>query len=231
MRKKGLRNAPGIVLLILLVGVLTYFLGWSKVLAIKSIEISAVGNEALVTPLILPKDVHIGMPMARVSSARIKHDLTSLSWIEKVTINKRWLAHDLRISISEHHAIAQYLSSQGQTEYFDRKGYSFISPNPPSGLPIVTFTQQDQQSRNSVAQFLAIVPSDITVGMTGLYVDSLDQILLTTMLPGYPQLIISWGTATEIPLKVRVLRKLLTLPENKKITNIDLTNPLTPIVK
>ena len=154
-----------------------------------------------------------------------------MSWIEKITIDRRWLAHDLRITITEHHPIAQYLNSQGQREYFDSHGYSFVSPNPAAGLPLITFTHQDQVSRNAVAQFLAATPSDLIIGMTSLYVDSINQIILTTILPGYQQLIINWGTVTEIPLKVKVLRQLLTLPENKKITNVDLTNPLTPIVK
>ena len=231
MRKRRLRNAPGLVLIILLIGVLGYFLGWSKVLAIKNIEISAAGNEALVAPLIEPKDIHIGLPMARVSSQRIKDDLASMTWIEKITINRRWLAHDMRITITEHHPIAQYQDNQGQTEYFDSGGYSFISPNPPTGLPVITFIHQDQQSRSAVAQFLVAAPGDLTIGMTSLSVDASDQILLTTALPRYPQLIISWGAATEIPLKVKVLRELLALPENKKITNVDLTNPSTPIVK
>ena len=231
MRKKRIRNAPGIVLLILLVGVLAYFLGWSKALAIRSIEISASGNEALVTPLIVPKDIHIGLPMARISSQRIKQDLRSMSWIDKISIDRRWLAHDLRISISEHQPIAQYFDAQGQPQYFDGAGYSFVSPNPPAGLPVITFSHQDQQSRNAVAQFLASAPSDITVGMIDLHVDSIDQILLTTSIPGYQQLVINWGAATEIPLKVKVLRQLLTLPENKKIIHVDLTSPLTPIVK
>jgi len=78
---------------------------------------------------------------------------------------------------------------------------------------------------------LVAVPGDLTIGMTSLSVDSSDQILLTTALPRYRQLIINWGTATEIPLKVKVLRELLVLPENKKIINVDLTNPSTPIVK
>lgn len=231
MRKQRLRNAPGIVLVILLVGVLGYFLGWSKVLAIKSIEISAAGNEILVTPLIEPKDIHIGLSMARVSSQRIKDDLAGMSWIEKITINRRWLARDLRITITENHPIAQYLDSQGRTEYFDSAGYSFISPNPPTGLPVVTFIHHDQQSRSAVAQFLAAAPGDLTIGMTSLAVDASDQILLTTTLPRYQHLVISWGTATEIPLKVKVLRDLLALPENRKIINVDLTNPSTPIVK
>lgn len=79
MRKRRFKSAPGIVLTVLLIGLLGYFLGWSKVLEVKSIEITAQGNEALVTPIIVPKDIRVGLPMARVSSERIKHDLAGMS--------------------------------------------------------------------------------------------------------------------------------------------------------
>ncbi|MEJ0014738.1 MAG: FtsQ-type POTRA domain-containing protein [Actinomycetota bacterium] len=217
MRKRRFQNALRIALAILLVVVLGYFLGWSKVLAIKSIEVTADGNEQLVAPLIIPKDLHIGLPMARVSSQRIKHDLASMRWIDKISINRRWFAHDLRITITEHQAIAQYVDSRGTTQYFDSQGYSFASPNPPSGLPLITFDHQNQESRDAVAKFLSAVPTDLTVDMTSFYVDSLNQILLTTSIPGYQQLVISWGTATDIPLKTKVLRQLLTLSEIRKL--------------
>ena len=58
-----------------------------------------------------------------------------------------------------------------------------------------------------------------------------NEIQLTTSIPGYQALTISWGSAEQIPLKVKVLRQLLTLPENKKISSVDLASPLTPIVK
>jgi cell division septal protein FtsQ len=231
MRRRRFRSAPGIFLALVLLGIAGYFLGWSKTLAVRSIEISAAGNESLVTPLIEPGDVHIGLPMARVSSQRIKHDLATLTWIDQIKINRRWLAHDLRITITEHHPIAQYLDAQGRTEYFDLHGYSFVSPHPPTGLPAINFANGSQDARSAVATFLATTPIDVTSGMTNLAVDESDQILLTTTLPGYKDLAISWGAASDIPLKVKVLRQLLSLKENKKISEVDLSNPLTPIVK
>lgn len=231
MASRRLKNAPGIFLVILLLGLLGYFLGWSKVLEIKSIEISAQGNESLVTPIIIPKDVHIGLPMARVSSQRISHDLAAMTWISNIKIERRWLAHDVRITISAHLPIAQYFDSAGSTKYFDSAGYSFVSPHPPSGLPVISFGQPDDSSRAAVASFLSETPSDITARLISLGVDSAEGIVLTTALPGFSQLEIHWGTNTNIALKVKVLRQLLGLPENRKITTVDLSNPMTPVVK
>ncbi len=231
MRKRRFRNAPGIILAVLLIGLLGYFLGWSKALEIKTIEISAQGNEALVTPVIVPKDLRIGLPIARVSSQRIVQDLSGMTWISKIKVNRRWLAHDVRITISEHHPIAQYFDSAGTTNYFDSKGYSFISPNPPTGLPVINFGDPSDASRSAIANFLAQIPSDITAKLINLSIDSTEQIVLTAALPGFAQLEIHWGSDSNISLKVKVLRQLLTLPENGKITVADVSNPLTPVVK
>ena len=231
MRKRRFRNAPGIFLILLLVGLLGYLLGWSKFLEIKSIEITAAGNESIVTPIIVPKDLRVGLPMARVSTQRITHDLSSLTWINKIRINRRWLAHDVRITVTERRAVARYVDSNGVIEYFDPGGYNFTSPNPPAGIPTIDFGSQSTTSRSAVATFLAQTPNDLTAKMLSLSVDQANQITLTTALPGYKELTIAWGGVDQLSLKVKVLRQLLTLPENKKIVNVDLTNPLTPVVK
>jgi cell division septal protein FtsQ len=231
MRRRRFRNAPGIILFLSLIGLLGYFLGWSKVLEIRSIEISAAGNEALITPVIVPKDLHIGLPMARLSTQRITHDLAGMTWIAKIRINRRWLAHDVRITISEHRAIAKYFDNSGMTRYFDSQGYSFVSPNPPSGIPVISFGDQGDASRAAVATFLSQTPTDLTANLISLSVDSADQIALATKLPGFPELEIHWGNESDIALKVKVLRQLLVLPENGKVTMVDLSNPLTPVVR
>jgi len=231
MRKRRFRNAPGIFLVVLLIGLLGYLLGWSKFLEIKSIEISAAGNESIVTPIIVPKDLRIGLPMARVSTQRITHDLGSLTWINKITISRRWLAHDVKIFITERRAVARYVDSNGVIEYFDPGGYNFTSPNPPTGIPTIDFGSQSGTSRSTVATFLAQTPNDLTAKMLSLSVDEQNQITLTTAVPGYKELTIAWGGVDQLSLKVKVLRRLLTLPENKKIVNVDLTNPMTPVVK
>ena len=111
------------------------------------------------------------------------------------------------------------------------KAKLFTSPNPPVGIPTIDFGSQSSTSRSAVATFLAQTPNDITAKMSSLAVDQQNQITLTTELPGYKELTIAWGDVDQLSLKVKVLRQLLTLPENKKIVNVDLTNPLTPVVK
>ena len=231
MRKRRYRNAPAILLAVLLIMLFGYFLGWSKALEIRSIEITAAGNEAIVTPLLIPKDLHIGLPIARVSSQRIAHDLSTLSWVDTIKVNRRWLAHDVRITITEHHPIAQYTDTQGATEYFDAQGYNFTTPNPSSGLPVINFAAVGTDSRAAMATFLSHSPSDLTAHVLSLSVDQSNQVILATSIAGYKQLTIAWGTTKDIALKIKVLRQLLSLPENRKITSVDLSQPLTPVVQ
>jgi cell division protein FtsQ len=231
MRRPRFRNAPGILLVIALLGVLGYLLGWSKALEIRHLEIVAAGNEAVVLPILVPQDLHVGLPMARVSNRRITHDLSRFTWIREIKIERRWLAHDVKVKISERKAVAQYLDGQGVIQYFDAGGTHFTSPNPPSGIPTINFVQESADARSSVATFLAQTPQDLTANLLSLSVDIRNQISLRTKVKGYADLSISWGTVTELSLKVQVLRQLLTRPENIKIVSVDISNPLTPVVK
>ena len=142
----------------------------------------------------------------------------------------------MKISVTAHVPIAQYQDStannQGvQTKYFDASGYSFVSPNPPANLPTINFATQDAASKEAVALFLSRTPVDLTAHLISLAVDSSQNIYLATKLPGYDQLQINWGSADNLDLKVKVLRQLLTLKENKKITSVDLSSPNNPVVK
>ena len=231
MRRPRFRNAPSILLVIALFGVLGYLLGWSKALEIRHLEIVAAGNEALVLPILVPHDLHVGLPMARVSNQRITHDLSRFTWIRDIKIERRWLAHDVKVKISERKAVAQYQDGEGVIQYFDAGGTYFTTPNPPSGIPTINFAQESTDARSSVATFLAQTPHDLTANLLSLSVDIHNQISLRTKVKGYADLSISWGTVTELSLKVQVLRQLLTRPENSKIVSVDISNPLTPVVK
>jgi hypothetical protein len=55
--------------------------------------------------------------------------------------------------------------------------------------------------------------------------------LLTALVIDGRSLKITWGSSQDLPLKIKVLRELLLLPENAKIVRMDLTTPLSPIVK
>jgi hypothetical protein len=80
-----------------------------------------------------------------------------------------------------------------------------------------------------VAEFLAQIPADFLAGMSELRVLSPESIKMATSLPGYKNLEVSWGSSTELPLKVNVLRHLLALGDNAKVIRVDLTNPSQPV--
>jgi len=231
-RKIG-RSAPGIVLSLFLSALLAYLLGWSPLFSIKSIEISAAGYEKIITALVVPDQVHVGLPLARVSLGRISRDLLHQSWVREITIKRHWLARDLTIAVIPRIPIAQFREQDGSTKYFDKTGVSFSLPSKtkvPSELPTVTFNSSTQIIRTTAAQFLASTPPMLIVGMTALRVDSRGKITLTTRVRSHPSLIITWGSGEDSGLKAQVIERLLALPENKNILRIDVSDPASPIV-
>jgi hypothetical protein len=94
---------------------------------------------------------------------------------------------------------------------------------------LITFSSQDQASKQAVADFLTHIPSDFLAGMSELQVLSSESIKMTTTLPSFSGLQISWGSPTQLALKVNVLRHLLAIADNAKVIRIDLTNPLAPV--
>jgi len=98
-------------------------------------------------------------------------------------------------------------------------------------LPVVTFTGSTGTLRSAIAQFLSAAPADLVAHMSSLEIDAHGNISMAASISGHSKLLIAWGTRTEEPLKVQVIQALLALKENKNITVIDVTNPLSPIVK
>lgn len=222
------KNLPVIVLLLVLVSLCAYMLGWSKLLVVKKIELSANGNEALISQIIEPADIHLGLPLARVNLSKINRDLASQKWIKHLNINRHWATGNVSIMAIPRIPVARY-EVNGAVAYFDSQGVSFAAPSAPTNLPLITFSSQDQASKQAVADFLTHIPSDFLAGMSELQVLSSESIKMTTTLPSFSGLQISWGSPTQLALKVNVLRHLLAIADNAKVIRIDLTNPLAPV--
>ena len=236
-RKKGQRrrgkSAPSIVLVLFLSGLLAYILGWSPLLSIKSIEITAGGFESVVTKLVIPNQAHIGLPLARVNLGRISRDVLHQSWVRKITIRRHWLAKDLTIAVTPRTPIAQFQEKDGPIEYFDNSGVAFSLPpkiKVPSVMPVVTFNSSTQVTRSAAAHFLASTSHLLIDGMTALRVDSGGKITLATKIRGHSPLVITWGNGEDGGVKTQVIQRLLALPENKKILRVDVSDPASPIV-
>ena len=211
-----------------LVVLFAYVLGWSKLLVVKKIDLAANGNEVAISQIIEPSDVHIGLPLARVNVSKINRDLSNLTWIKQLKVNRHWATGNVSIVVTPRIPVARY-EVNGNINYFDSEGITFTAPSAPTDLPLITFSSEGQASKQAVAEFLAQIPADFLAGMSELRVLSPESIKMTTSLPGYKNLEVSWGSPTELPLKVNVLRHLLALGDNSKVIRVDLTNPSLPV--
>lgn len=222
------KNLPVIALVLALVILSAYVLGWSKLLVVKKINLAANGNEIAISQIIEPTDIHIGLPLARVNVSKISRDLSSQTWIKQLKVNRHWTTGNVSIVVTPRIPVARY-EVNGNINYFDSEGITFTAPSAPPNLPLITFSSEGQASKQAVAEFLAQIPADFLAGMSELRVLSPESIKMATSLPGYKNLEVSWGSSTELPLKVNVLRHLLALGDNSKVIRIDLTNPSQPV--
>ena len=214
--------------MLVLVVLFAYVLGWSKLLVVKKIDLAANGNEVAISQIIEPTDIHIGLPLARVNVSKINRDLSSLTWIKQLKVNRHWATGNVSIVVTPRIPVARY-EVNGNINYFDSEGITFTAPSAPPNLPLITFFSEGQASKQAVAEFLAQIPADFLAGMSELRVLSPESIKMATSLPGYVSLEVSWGSPTELPLKVNVLRHLLALGDNSKVIRVDLANPSQPV--
>ena len=111
----------------------------------------------------------------------------------------------------------------------DKAGVIFTSPIVVS-KDLVTIDASNFAARVAAVQFLQKLPQDFakriaSISTTGQSKSRSYEIALKNGLS------ISWGSDRDITLKIKIFKAILALPENKKITSMDLTDPTKPSVK
>lgn len=94
--------------MLVLVVLFAYVLGWSKLLVVKKIDLAANGNEVAISQIIEPTDIHIGLPLARVNVSKINRDLSSLTWIKQLKVNRHWATGNVSIVVTPRILVARY---------------------------------------------------------------------------------------------------------------------------
>lgn len=220
----------------------SYLLGWSKIVVVK--EIAYVGGsqteinnnlEALLVSklAVVEPDFKVGEPLARLNLPRISKAISSLDWIARISISRSWLTGNVLIKVTPRVPIAKISGSENSSRFLDATGFEFRDPDQTSGLPQVTLDATDPATKIAISDFIAAMPADILESMQSLHVANSKNIVMVSLLTGN-SLIIDWGgfkNNAELTAKVRVLRTLVGLPENAKITSINLRNLNSPIVK
>ena len=234
------------VLLLLTVASTSYLFGWSQVFSVKSIAFTGVNaaEEKLVIKRIenQPAVMQIGAPLARVDKRVVSNRISELNWIKSISVKRNWLSKAIEIGIAKREPIAVIQNSNGRT-FLDDQMEIFIIPTDgqlPSEMANLPELILNDRSQSSLAAFdqlhrgiAAVEPAQINAKEVRVqsYLVNSPAYLLTALVIDGRSLKITWGSNQDLPLNIKVLRELLLLPENAKIVRMDLTTPLSPIVK
>ncbi len=229
-----------IFIAIVVLAALAYGLGWSKLISVKSISMSGTELTSVVEAQLDSGEskLVVGTPLARINLRTEENLITNLEWVASAKISRNWLSGALDVQITERIPVAVFSISATETQtssprYLASDGVEFSSPKRFEDLARISLGNKSLNQRRQVATFVANLSSDLVQNLTGLQITKSGAILMNSNLRE-SGLTVNWGAGnspTDVKVKSRVLVGLLGLPENKKISQIDLTSAQFPIVK
>ena len=229
-----------IFIAIVVLAALAYGLGWSKLISVKSISMSGTELTSVVEAQLDSGEskLVVGTPLARINLRTEENLITNLEWVASAKISRNWLSGALDVQITERIPVAVFSISATETQtssprYLASDGVEFSSPKRFEDLARISLGNKSLNQRRQVATFVANLSSDLVQNLTGLQITKSGAILMNSNLRE-SGLTVNWGAGnspTDVKVKCRVLVGLLGLPENKKISQIDLTSAQFPIVK
>ncbi len=243
-----MRRLRLIVLIAILSGI-TYLLGWSNTFAVSKVVITEsdkrIARELSAKIKEPPAVISIGEPIARVDRRAVQNRLRSLIWVDKVSIKRNFLSGDIEINVTPRSAIAQLdsrwsanpadLGFLGEDLQFFFVPKEAVEKAARSGdadwrsLPKLALGADDQFLKEDVATILALL-GELKAEPVQIEAGSRENLKSQVVIDGR-SLDISWGSVEELELKERVLGRLLELKANRKVRKIDISSPLSPIVR
>ena len=220
---------------ILIVSLLAYILGWSQFFRVTGMSIDGLQPQAteLISSQIKRESlIQIGEPLARVDARVVERSLLKNQWVGNVQVNRHWFSGEVHLFVVERSAIARIIGDT-QFKYLTDQGQIAIFPEVLSEtVPELSGAYQDKESvlraKELLGELSGALDSQLTIKSLSI---SSPTSFSTVAKIGEQELTIRWGSVNEIPLKIKVLQGLLALPENSQLKLVDLSAPLSPIVK
>ena len=202
---------------------LGYLLGWSNLFSTKSVQITGAPTAALEKQIRQVTNIEAGTPLARIEPRILQSQIDKFDWVERASIQRNWINGRVIIAITPRTAVAAV-----GDKYIDPTGFLFTAPVAPSGNLPQIYAVDSSTRLSAIELFLAfpdIFASDVrSLTATG------NQFLITIENES-GKYGINWGRSGNTSLKIKVFRKLISLPENRKINYLDLSDPNSPIVR
>lgn len=209
---------PLVVLLLIAAGI--YLVGFSPVLAVKSVRIS--GEHYLTSSQIArTAAVPVGAPLARTDIGAIQQRVAGLRQVESATVSRKW-PNTVAISVKERTAV--FAVDEGSSELLvDRFGVGFRTAPSAGSLPKAVVPAGDQKVLRSVGRVVGALPPSLQQKVDRIEASTEDSITLR-LTDGDTVL---WGSDEQSALKAQVLVPLL----KHQGTHYDVSAPGSPAVR
>lgn len=211
------------IFLLLFVGIV-YLLAWSSAFTVSTLEIVGVSDTQSQQSIKSASGIYIGEKLARVEPRASSAQISRPHWIKKSSVSRNWLNGHVKITITPRIPLAIY-----DGKYIDSEGIIFeLAGSPSSSLPIVQAKSPDNGL--SAINLFTKLPQDFQSQVVQVSAKNQDSFTIKVR-AGSKTLLLTWGSASDLALKIKVYRAIISLPENSKIISIDLSAPHAPIVK
>jgi len=221
--------SPQLAILVVVIAVLAYFLGWSSIFSVKKVEIAGAPTTAVQAEIENRSQIEVGQQLARVNPQSVARRIEKLAWVKDVAISRNWLTGVVAIEISPREPLAFFNSDQVPGQTIDEEGELFSLPgytNPDLAL----ISAKSPDSALKANELFTALPEKFRRSITLMMATSTNTFTLNSTLEGR-DIRIRWGDSQDMALKISVINSLLKLPENKQIKMIDVVAPHAPIVK
>lgn len=224
MMKKKARNRSWLAISVAFLVVAAYALGWSSLFTVKQVVVVGAPNPS--EAFVIEHSIHVGDKMARLESPALAKSLHRYTWLDHSRIHRNWLKGIVTVHVWTRTPIAQFAG-----HLVDDAGVVFDLPSvDTSHLPNIT--APNSTSAEFAVRLLTALPAPLRLQVMSIDMrgsDSADLAISDQTLKRV--LNVAWGDQTNMSLKVHVYQALVALPENSKISMIDLSAPHAPIVK
>ncbi|MEN9305637.1 MAG: hypothetical protein RLY76_905 [Actinomycetota bacterium] len=237
---------PILLLSLIVIAASAYILGWTKIFVVEKITIESadkkIVSDVLAKVTQTPAVVSIGQPLARVDRREIATRLREMLWIENIKLDRNLFTGELQIEIVPRNPIGKLVAKDSTNvetvgfldqdlEYFYLPRQAVIraiNAGEWSELPEISFQDDGSEVRQDVADLLRVLQEN---ALKVERVTAKDQLSISTKAVfNDRRLDITWGSVKELELKLEILQRLIELKANKYVKNVNLSNPVSPIV-
>jgi cell division protein FtsQ len=209
---------------VVLLGVLGWLVGFSSVLATRSVTVTGLGDAGEQAAVVAAAAIPLDTPLARVDTAGAVDRVGRIPTVASVSVSRSWPS-TVVVSVQRKVAVLAVKNPQGQLQVVDATGVPFETVAAvPAGVAQVNATSDapDPEGIRAAISVLELLSPERRAQVTTVTVTSAD---LVTLQVGPVNVV--WGGLADGPKKLAVLEALLRT--NPAV--VDVSAPDTPITR